>query len=102
MTPQIVQGILPSAFTRTVFLNMQLEITPFVFDSPSSSRARTTHGLKLTAKRYVWRSSADNHDGLTLLFAHCIGAREFPCSVYIASELKGVADKEQWEHVSNA
>jgi len=56
-----------------------LQIKPFVFDSPPR-KGISGAGLKLTAKRYTVRNSADNVDGLTLLFAHCIGSH-----------------KEQWE-----
>lgn len=53
---------------------MSLESTFFVFDSLDSQ-----DGLKLAAKRYIYGDSADNSEGLTLLFAHCIGGRTFPC-----------------------
>ncbi|KAF8890073.1 Alpha/beta hydrolase fold-1 [Infundibulicybe gibba] len=56
---------------------MLLEIEPFIFGSPSDDGQQS---LQITAKRYTLGTSADNCHGLTLLFAHCIGAH-----------------KEQWE-----
>ncbi|KAJ7167011.1 Alpha/beta hydrolase fold-1 [Mycena filopes] len=61
---------------------MFLQSTPVVIDCPRNSRDPPGHVLKMTANRYWTTESLDNDDGLTLLFAHCIGAH-----------------KEQWEPV---
>ncbi|KAJ7121475.1 Alpha/Beta hydrolase protein [Mycena epipterygia] len=59
---------------------MQLETTSVVLDCPQNVRDAPGHILKMSAKRYYTSQSAANSNGLTLLFAHCIGAH-----------------KEQWE-----
>jgi hypothetical protein len=73
-----------------------LQIKAFVFDNPSRLN-QSDPGLKTTAKRYTTAYSAQNREGLTLLFTHCIGSRTilpyFACFVdeYFRK------DKEQWE-----
>lgn len=60
-----------------------LQVQAFVFDN--ISRLNSHHfvpNLKTTAKRYTTAYSAQNREGLTLLFTHCIGAH-----------------KEQWEPI---
>ncbi|KAJ7697826.1 Alpha/Beta hydrolase protein [Mycena rosella] len=63
---------------------MFLETTPVVFAFASCSDSRDSSGyvLKMTAKRYFTAESASNHEGFSLLFAHCIGSH-----------------KEQWEPI---
>jgi hypothetical protein len=51
---------------------VQLIVEPLVFDGPATENRP---GLKLTVKRYTSPTSDD--EGLTLLFAHCVAAREF-------------------------
>lgn len=51
--------------------SLQLRSELFVFDTPP---LHGLPGLKMTAKRY-YTSSSDSR-GLTLLFAHGIGARQ--------------------------
>ncbi|KAK7448810.1 hypothetical protein VKT23_013540 [Stygiomarasmius scandens] len=70
-------------------MQARLQAIPFIFDGPDSSDASLAptstssgNGLKMAAKRYTWDRSEENVHGLTLLFAHCIGAH-----------------KEQWEPV---
>jgi hypothetical protein len=75
---------------------MILRINPFVFDSPSTASNGSELGLKITAKCYTVGDSADNADGLTLLFTHCIGSRT-STPVPPGSELIASSDKEQWE-----
>ncbi|KAG5341574.1 hypothetical protein C0989_009276 [Termitomyces sp. Mn162] len=69
---------------------MALHIDSFTFRIAATD-------LQSTAKRYTSRFSSRN--GLTLLFAHCVGSRTFttahaPC--FIRAELDSL-DKEQWE-----
>ncbi|KAJ7257738.1 Alpha/Beta hydrolase protein [Mycena rebaudengoi] len=59
---------------------MELEATPFVLNCPPNINNPPGRILRMTAKRYTTRESSANAEGLTLLFAHCIGAH-----------------KEQWE-----
>jgi hypothetical protein len=54
---------------------LELEITSLAFDCPHNVRDAPGTVLKMAAKRYQTRASAANPAGLTLLFAHCIGAR---------------------------
>jgi len=62
-----------------------LQAKLFVFDSPASASGGSKESkLKTVAKRYTFGNSADNSEGLTLLFAHCIGSH-----------------KEQWEPTIN-
>ncbi|KAJ7166984.1 Alpha/Beta hydrolase protein [Mycena filopes] len=61
---------------------MFLQTTPVIIDCPRNSRDPPGHVLKMTANRYWTTESLANDDGLTLIFAHCIGAH-----------------KEQWEPV---
>ncbi|KAJ7600911.1 Alpha/beta hydrolase family-domain-containing protein [Mycena floridula] len=65
---------------------MALHIQSFILDPDGSANApgipRRDANLKVAAKRYTVGDSANNGEGLTLLFAHCIGAH-----------------KEQWEPV---
>jgi hypothetical protein len=57
---------------------MELEATPFVLNCPPNINNPPGRILRMTAKRYTTRESSANAEGLTLLFAHCIGARK-PC-----------------------
>ncbi|KIL71144.1 hypothetical protein M378DRAFT_182764 [Amanita muscaria Koide BX008] len=58
-----------------------LAVKSFVFDCPSSSASSMGgDALKITANRYTLEDSAENMEGVTLLFTHCIGSH-----------------KEQWE-----
>ncbi|KAJ7489679.1 Alpha/beta hydrolase fold-1 [Mycena galericulata] len=59
---------------------MHLETTSMVFYCPQNDRDAPGSVLKMSTKRYYTADSARNFNGLTLLFAHCIGAH-----------------KEQWE-----
>ncbi|KAJ7488182.1 Alpha/Beta hydrolase protein [Mycena latifolia] len=59
---------------------MLLEATPIVFNCPQNVRDAPGQVMKMVAKRYCTLESAGNPNGLTLLFAHCVGAH-----------------KEQWE-----
>ncbi|KAF8700530.1 hypothetical protein AX14_000700 [Amanita brunnescens Koide BX004] len=64
-----------------------LQAKSFVFDCPASSGGSSKESeakLKTVAKRYTLGNSADNTEGLTLLFAHGIGSH-----------------KEQWEPTIN-
>ncbi|KAF8346161.1 Alpha/beta hydrolase fold-1 [Amanita rubescens] len=62
-----------------------LQAKLFVFDCPTSTSVSSKLSkLKTVAKRYTFGNSADNSEGLTLLFAHCIGSH-----------------KEQWEPTIN-
>ena len=84
-----------------------LQVEPFVFDCPPTPSAichrNASDGrLKITAKRYTLENSADNAEGFTLLFAHCIGSRksgsvENHSGTDRPHELKKKKDKEQWE-----
>lgn len=51
-----------------------------ILDSQTGEECNSARALdgqmKMAAKRYFWDGNIDNSDGLTLLFAHCIGARE--------------------------
>ncbi|KAF5337656.1 hypothetical protein D9758_012998 [Tetrapyrgos nigripes] len=74
--------------------SQRLQVMPYILDTstgavvlgtsgrpkPSTSRSDADKRLKMTAKRYTLDGSERNVHGLTLLFAHCIGAH-----------------KEQWE-----
>jgi len=51
-----------------------LQVDAFVFDGHPKDNS-SGPGLKMTAKRYTTACSAQNVGGLTLLFAHCVGAR---------------------------
>jgi hypothetical protein len=57
-----------------------LQAKPFVFDCPAPNGGGSSNGseakLKTVAKRYTLGNSAENTEGLTLLFAHGIGSRE--------------------------
>lgn len=54
-----------------------LQAKPFVFDCPASSGGSSSEAkLKTVAKRYTLGNSAENTEGLTLLFAHGIGSRK--------------------------
>lgn len=57
-----------------------LQAKPFVFDCPAPSGGGSSKEsepkLKTVAKRYTLGNSAENTEGLTLLFAHGIGSRE--------------------------
>jgi hypothetical protein len=53
-------------------VQLELTVEPLVFDGPATENRP---GLKLTVKRYT--SPASDDEGLTLLFTHCIAAREF-------------------------
>ncbi|KAJ6607605.1 Alpha/beta hydrolase fold-1 [Mycena sp. CBHHK59/15] len=59
---------------------MPLDCTPYTLDCPPSALDPPGRSLKMAAKRYCTSESAADAAGLTLLFAHCIGAH-----------------KEQWE-----
>ena len=73
-----------------------LDVQPLVFDCPATEQGPS---LKLTVKRYS--TAASENDGLTLLFAHCIGGRKYE---YLDDEYSGcltisLIDKEIWEPV---
>jgi len=51
-----------------------LQVKAFVFDSPPRNN-HSGPGLKTAAKRYTTSYSAQNAEGLTVLFTHCIGSR---------------------------
>ncbi|KAK2459546.1 hypothetical protein APHAL10511_008425 [Amanita phalloides] len=62
-----------------------LQVTSYVFDCPpctvsTGGSSGPVSTLKIAAKRYAFGNSVENTEGLTLLFAHCIGSH-----------------KEQWE-----
>ncbi|KAJ7615865.1 Alpha/Beta hydrolase protein, partial [Roridomyces roridus] len=59
---------------------MLLHTTSVVFDCPPSHHDRYGRTLKMTANRYETLDSSSSYEGVTLLFAHCIGSH-----------------KEQWE-----
>ncbi|KAJ7691043.1 Alpha/beta hydrolase fold-1 [Mycena rosella] len=61
---------------------MLLETSPIIFDCPQNVKDAPGHVLKMSAKRYCTLESAGNTNGLTLLFAHCVGSH-----------------KEQWEPI---
>lgn len=58
--------------------------------------------LPITAKRYTFDNSSENADGLTLILAHCVGARMLAVPFHLFNTLPELvyctcADKEQWE-----
>ncbi|KAF7316198.1 CN hydrolase domain-containing protein [Mycena indigotica] len=57
-------------------------VTPIVFDCPPAEHDPPGRVLKMSAKWYWTDESLANDDGLSLLFAHCIGSH-----------------KEQWEPI---
>lgn len=52
-----------------------LQVQAFVVDNPSTLNAHFNSDLHITAKRYTTAHSAQNPQGVTLLFTHCIGSR---------------------------
>ena len=74
---------------------MTLNVQPLVFDCPATEQGPS---LKLTIKRY--NTTASDSNGLTLLFAHCIGGRK---RRYFhdkkSSLINNLIDKEIWEPV---
>lgn len=74
---------------------MTLNVQPLVFDCPATEQGPS---LKLTIKRY--NTTASDSNGLTLLFAHCIGGRK---RRYFHDEksslINNLIDKEIWEPV---
>jgi hypothetical protein len=58
-----------------------MNVKPHVFEGPP--RDADTPALKMTAKQYTTATSPGDVDGLTLLFAHCVGAREWLAPVMI-------------------
>ena len=75
------------------------QVKSFVFDCPASTCSSSNESkLKTVAKRYTFGNSADNSEGLTLLFAHCIGSRKSPSFTRMTCQGKHIeVDKEQWE-----
>ncbi|KAJ7921185.1 Alpha/beta hydrolase family-domain-containing protein [Mycena leptocephala] len=61
---------------------MYLQTTTIVFECPPNSLDPPGRVLKMTAKRYWTHDSDSNDEGVSLLFAHCIGSH-----------------KEQWEPI---
>ncbi|CAK5267247.1 unnamed protein product [Mycena citricolor] len=61
---------------------MPLECTSFVFECPRNPLDPAGRVLRMAAKRYAMGDSLSNEDGLSVLYAHCIGSH-----------------KEQWEPV---
>ena len=64
-----------------------LQAKTFVFDCPAPSGGSSKESeakLKTVAKRYTLGNSAENTEGLTLLFAHGIGSRKsFPGHTHV-------------------
>lgn len=75
---------------------MALNVQPLVFDCPATDQGAS---LKLTVKRYS--TAASGSDGLTLLFAHCIGGRKRKSLPEEHGSLttRTLIDKEIWEPV---
>ncbi|CAK5283257.1 unnamed protein product [Mycena citricolor] len=71
-------SIYPSIHPST----MPLECTSFVFECPRNPLDPAGRVLRMAAKRYTMGDSLSNEDGLSVLYAHCIGSH-----------------KEQWEPV---
>ncbi|KAJ7064977.1 Alpha/beta hydrolase family-domain-containing protein [Mycena amicta] len=63
-------------------LHSSLNVTPIVFDCPPTEHDPPGRVLKMTAKWYWTDESLSNEEGVSMLFAHCIGSH-----------------KEQWEPV---
>jgi hypothetical protein len=72
-----------------------LQAQAFTIDNSSP---RLSPDLQITAKRYTTAHSAQNRDGLTLLFTHCIGSRmNYLILLVQLTNTNSRKDKEQWE-----
>ncbi|KAJ6524395.1 hypothetical protein DFH09DRAFT_186368 [Mycena vulgaris] len=56
--------------------SLKLQITLVVFECPLNRHDPPGRALKMTAKRYWTHESEANEEGLSLLFAHCIGGHK--------------------------
>ncbi|THU89064.1 alpha/beta-hydrolase [Dendrothele bispora CBS 962.96] len=86
----------------------RLQVIPFVIDASGASEQVSTFSsvstsneknqLKMTAKRYTLDDSGENVHGLTLLFAHCIGAHKEQWEPIIERIFLTQSDKDQPHH----
>ncbi|KAJ7081138.1 Alpha/beta hydrolase fold-1 [Mycena belliarum] len=77
---------------------MLIEATPIVFDCPQNAKDAPGNILKLSVKRYCTLQSAGSPNGLTLLFAHCVGAHkeQWEPTIQRIFELRGAQVHEAW------
>ncbi|KAJ7131540.1 Alpha/Beta hydrolase protein [Mycena crocata] len=77
---------------------MQLGTSSIVFDCPQNASDAPGSVLKMYAKRYYTTESMRNSNGMTLLFAHCIGAHkeQWEPTIRRIFELRGSLIYEAW------